>query len=362
MSFSKPAVPKPKIKPGWIYCIRDEDYLDQSVSRYVKLGLTERTVEIRIGEHQTGNPRKEFEAIDSKYLELMNYGETYLHHAFAPDRIAGEWFDMDDARLASEVGTLLGQLETEMQEHAPFVRRWYELNDVVDNTLSRDPVNDEAQWAEDFKEAYQRMTVSKAVMDTHKNNLIRMLGNEKNIDRVMEICTSSNGPRFNKSDFSALLTPPQLAQCNSTNTRWSRSLNMLDKGDDLATLNPTVNAAFLASEVGLTAPSATNMAGGEVALTQDITDEHMELLRAMRAVKEAEWDCSKGQVKLIEALNEHRQINGIISWKRERITETKFDASRAKELFETEYNASHRPPGNPLTYKTEFHYMRKYNP
>ena len=48
MSFSAPTVPKPKIKAGWIYAIRDEDYLDQSISRYVKLGLTERTVAQRI--------------------------------------------------------------------------------------------------------------------------------------------------------------------------------------------------------------------------------------------------------------------------------------------------------------------------
>ena len=103
MSFSAPTVPKPKIKAGWIYAIRDEDYLDQSISRYVKLGLTERTVAQRIREHQTGNPRREFEAINSKYIELMNYGEKYLHHVFAPDRIAGEWFDMDDAGLVTDV-------------------------------------------------------------------------------------------------------------------------------------------------------------------------------------------------------------------------------------------------------------------
>jgi len=48
----------PKTTPGWIYCIREQDYLDQTWGRYVKLGLTARTVEQRIREHQTGNPRR----------------------------------------------------------------------------------------------------------------------------------------------------------------------------------------------------------------------------------------------------------------------------------------------------------------
>ena len=362
MSFSAPTVPKPKIKAGWIYAIRDEDYLDQSISRYVKLGLTERTVAQRIREHQTGNPRREFEAINSKYIELMNYGEKYLHHVFAPDRIAGEWFDMDDAGLVTDVEPLLNQLQTEMVQYGPLVRRWHELNDVQDNTLTRDPAGDEPQWANEFKDAYGRLTQAKAVMDTHKNNLSRMLGNEQSIDRVMHIEASTNNPRFNKTDFTALVTAAQLAQCDSTKTRWSRSLSMLDKGDDLATLNPTVKAAFDASENGLTAPSATNMAGSELALTQDIMDEHMALLTAMREVKEAEWDCIKAQVKLIDALDDYREIRGIIHWKREQITETKFDNDRAKELFEAEYNAAFRAPTAPATYKTKFQYMRKYNP
>ena len=88
----------------------------------------------------------------------------------------------------------------------------------------------------------------------------------------------------------------------------------------------------------------------------------MALLEAMKDVKEAEWDCIKAQVKLIDALGDHLEIEGIIRWKRREKTETKFDSKRAKELFEAEYNAAKRPPQKPFTYKTEYHYMRKYNP
>ena len=70
----------------------------------------------------------------------MNYGEKYLHHVFAPDRIAGEWFDMDDAGLVTDVEPLLNQLQTEMVQYGPLARRWHELNDVQDNTLTTLPV------------------------------------------------------------------------------------------------------------------------------------------------------------------------------------------------------------------------------
>ena len=97
MAFKSPKISLPTaLNPGWIYFIREEDYLDRSVGRYVKIGLTARTVAIRIAEHQTGNPRREFEATPSNYIELMDYGETYLHHYFAAGRLCGEWFDFDD--------------------------------------------------------------------------------------------------------------------------------------------------------------------------------------------------------------------------------------------------------------------------
>ena len=54
----------PKTTPGRIYCIREQDYLDQTWGRYVKLGLTARSVEQRIREHQTGNPRRETSEYD----------------------------------------------------------------------------------------------------------------------------------------------------------------------------------------------------------------------------------------------------------------------------------------------------------
>jgi len=363
MSFTKPSIGLPTaLKPGWIYFLREEDYLDFSVGRYVKIGLTERTVAIRIAEHQTGNPRREFEATPSNYIELMHYGETYLHHYFAAERIGGEWFDFDDPFLASDVRPVIDNLETEMAAVAGSFRRWKELNNVPSNGTVRTATPTEAGWGVDFTAAYEQLTVAKAIFDTHKNNLKNLLGNNKAIDTIMHIQQRTKNPTFNQTVFEGILTAAQLLQCNSPTTSWSRSLNMLNKGRDLATLDPTVKLAFDASEIGLNSPSATNMAGATLPLTQAIQDENSAMLNAMRDVKVHEWECLKAQAKLVEALDDSLEIDGILKWKREQTTASKFDRKLAKSLFETEFNASFRPPTTPYTYSTEFDYNRKYNP
>ena len=363
MAFKSPTISLPTaLKPGWIYFIREEDYLDRSVGRYVKIGLTARTVAIRIAEHQTGNPRREFEATPSNYIELMDYGETYLHHYFAAERIGGEWFDFDDPFLASDLRPVIDNLETEMAAVAGSFRRWKELNNIPSNGTVRTATPTEAGWGVDFTAAYEQLTVAKAILDTHKNNLKNLLGNNKAIDTIMHIQQKTKNPTFNQTVFEGILTAAQLLQCNSPTTSWSRSLNMLNKGQDLATLDPTVKLAFDASEIGLNSPSATNMAGATLPLTQAIQDENSAMLNAMRDVKVQEWECLKAQAKLVEALDDSLEIDGILKWKREQTTASKFDRKLAKSLFETEFNASFRPPTTPYTYSTEFDYNRKYNP
>jgi len=363
MAFKAPSTKLPTaLKPGWIYFLREQDYLDQSFGRYVKIGLTERTVAVRIAEHQTGNPRREFEATPSNYIELMDYGETYMHHYFAPDRIGGEWFDFDDAFLLSDVRPVIDNLEVEMAAVAGSFRRWKELNDVPSNGTTRPPIPAETGWGQEFTAAFEELTVAKAILDTHKNNLKNMLGTDRAIENIIKIQQGNRNPTFNKSVFEGMITPAQLAQCDSTTTSLSRSLKMLNKGRDLATLNPAVEQAYDTSEIGLISPSATNMSGAILSPTQAMIDENQAMLEAMREVKVKEWACLKAQAKLIEALDDNLEIEGIVRWKREPKTETKFDKKLAKELFEAEYNASFTPPSTPHTYSTEFDYMRKYNP
>ena len=323
MAFKSPKISLPTaLNPGWIYFIREEDYLDRSVGRYVKIGLTARTVAIRIAEHQTGNPRREFEATPSNYIELMDYGETYLHHYFAAGRLCGEWFDFDDSFLASDVRPVIDNLETEMAAVAGSFRRWKELNNTPSNGTVRTATRTEARWGVDFTAAYEKLTVAKAILDTHKNNLKNLLGNNKAIDTIMHIQQKTKNPTFNQTVFKGILTAAQLLQCYSPTTSWSRSLNMLNKGRDLATLDPTVKLAFDASEIGPYQPLCNEHGGSNTsAYSEPSRDENSAMLNAMRDVKVHEWECLKAQAKLVEALDDSLEIDGILKWKREQTTD-----------------------------------------
>ena len=110
---------------------------------------------------------------------------------------------------------------------------------------------------------------------------------------------------------------------------------MLDKGDDLATLNPTVKQAFDASESWPHHTSATNMSGAVISPTQAMKDENLAMLTAMREVKVKEWACLKVQAKLIEALDDHLEIDRHHSMEARTKNGNEVRQDRAKELFET---------------------------
>jgi len=46
------------MKEGWVYLLRERDFLNGTTDRKLKIGLTEGEVEERVKEHQTGNPRR----------------------------------------------------------------------------------------------------------------------------------------------------------------------------------------------------------------------------------------------------------------------------------------------------------------
>ena len=93
--------------------------------------------------------------------------------------------------------------------------------------------------------------------------------------------------------------------------------------------------AFDASETGLYQSLCNqHVKLATLSPTQAMKDENHAMLNAMRGSEGVkELACLQAQAKLIEALD-HFKIEGIVRWKREPKTETKFDKKLAKELFE----------------------------
>ena len=71
------------IVPGYIYFIRERDFLTNQDGGYVKIGLTreERPVSARLSDHETANPREEYSEWDIQ-VPMVDKLETYMHHYF----------------------------------------------------------------------------------------------------------------------------------------------------------------------------------------------------------------------------------------------------------------------------------------
>ena len=236
----------PKTTPGWIYCIREQDYLDQTWGRYVKLGLTARTVEQRIREHQTGNPRRETSEYDIQ-LELMHYGEKYLHHYFAADRIGGEWFDLDNGQVMADVAPILQTLQSEMAARAADFRAWEDLKNVVSSGIERAPTAAETALHEQFVAAEAEYKITEALHKVHDHNLRAMIGTHDGLEGALTLTEVSGSESLDKTAFIAMLTSAQLALCEETKTSVKGTLSM--KGTlTLKAANPAVDDAIKAAK------------------------------------------------------------------------------------------------------------------
>jgi hypothetical protein len=349
----------PKLVPGWIYCIRDEDYLDGSMGRFVKIGLTSRTVDIRISEHQTGNPRKEISEYDIE-LELMNYAETYLHHYFSQDRIAGEWFDMDTTRVMSEVEPILQTFKTEMAAEKPNFNQWSALTTTLSNGVIDSPTSSETALHQLYLIAHENLTLAEAQHKIHDNNLRALVGISGGIEGVLKLNESIKNDTFRRTIFDTLVTPAQLAQCDETITKLKGSLSVTG-GRKIDELDAVLNAQLIASASSITnPPNLSNLGRAETPLIQTIKNEHMAWLGTRRQVKVTEWECLKLKAQIVVALGPRQSITNIVTWRRYMDTKTTFNNKKAKELFEVDYNASFAPVPNGMSVIISD--SRKYNP
>lgn len=349
----------PKTTSGYIYCIREQDYLDQAWGRYVKLGLTARTIEQRIREHQTGNPRRETSEYDIQ-LELMHYGEKYLHHYFATDRIGGEWFDLDKQKVMANVAPILQTLQTEMATRAADFRTWERMKKIVSNGKERAPTPAETTLHEQYVAAEAEYKIAEALHKIHDHNLRAMVGTHDGLEGALNLIEVTGSESLDKTAFMAMLTATQLALCDETKTSMKGKLTM-HGSPPLKKMNPSVETALKAAADSVTSkPGLANLTSAPLGLTSAIKDEHMLFLGSKRALKVAEWTCIQLKAQLVAALGADDAITGVITWKRTEETSTSFSSKLAKKHFPHEYVAC--TTREPNSVRVDFHEGRKYLP
>ena len=120
---------------GLLYIIGEHDHHGATTDLF-KIGIVRdndsaRSVEERLREHQTGNPR-ELDVVHSATTPFVERIETLLHGQHATRRVGGEWFHLPDNTLANVIMTSTSHIAT-AQVMTPLVEHATELATITSN-------------------------------------------------------------------------------------------------------------------------------------------------------------------------------------------------------------------------------------
>ena len=336
------------MKEGWVYLLRDIDVLSGSVGQYLKIGKTEMGVGTpkRIKQHQTGNPRKIYNVSDIQ-APGMSEMETFMQHYFSPLRISGEWFDIDDALLNSEVLPLMNTHFAEQTVTNAHMVNFEQFKAMPDNGVVRAPSAQEQIWSDELKSAKEALAVAKAFHSIRDSNLRSLIGSNNGIDGVVTLIKKTQGDYFDKANFLKSLTSAQLALCHQDETKFTQKIAWKYKPQSLKSLDLVLHTDK--GDAQSNAPDSiplSNLGNVELPRNAAISAEHLEWLATRKEIKVQEWVVTQKEMALLDSLGVDREITGVVSWIREDITTLgKWDGGMAKTNLpnEVESFTSQRP-------------------
>lgn len=304
---------------GYVYLLRERDFLSGRFGRYLKIGLTEREVGERIKEHQTGNAR-EVISIYEKRVTFMSKMETHLHHYFSSERINGEWFDLNDQRVQSEVIPLIEKLN---DEQAILLANNYSsesFSNSPDNGSMRDPNEDEQQLFAEYKTIDEALTLAKARNKIHDLRLRNLIADTGGILGVISLNKKSQSNYFNKASFIKSLSPTEFALCHHDGLEFNSKIKFAS-ATSIKSLDPEIQKLLKAEDEQHKANPMVieNLSKSPSSRSAEAENIHAEYLSSRKLLKTLQWDKELLTSQLLSKLGNDREIRGVVSWVRENI-------------------------------------------
>ena len=332
---------------GSVYLLRDVDLLNGNISQYLKIGKTIDTTAKRIQQHQTGNPRKINNIFDI-LATGMSEMETYLHHYFSSLRICGEWFDIDDTMLNSEVIPLMNTHLAEQQITNAHIQNYERFKVMPDNGTIRNPSVQEQTWSDELKTAKEALVIAKAQHQIPDFNLRAMIGTNGGIDGVINLIEKAQADYFDKNSFIASLTTSQHALCHQTVTEFKQKVTWQNKPQTLKNLDASLNSNLATAKSS--APSSiplSNMTNGILSRGSNAVTEHASWLATRREMAIQEWIIKQKQMVILDSLGADQEITGVVSWIRGDVTTPdQWSLAMAKDNLSAEVTAFTTPKPN----------------
>jgi len=311
---------------GELYFIGEYDPQIKSNTSYYKIGIVkkdDRTSDLRLKEHQTGNPRRLWvhTVIDSPAVEAL---ETLLHGLYSKVGVGGEWYEFTALELEDCIDhakSLVKELEENVQA-LDEARTW---QDLVSNGRSAEPSKEILRWHEKYLEA---KFVEKKCKELNKF-----------YSEFLRIARLNDAPTGNLAEFS------------SRETRIFDVKNFaLDNAEiyekflvQTAKLSGSFRATFPKSYEPKNIEFAPNFIEFfekfKNAIPRDISDswsneELDDLFRESQAsAKLAGWYLEIASAQIKNYCRDNDEIKGICKWSRTIKQSEKFDEKKFKENY-----------------------------
>ncbi len=306
---------------GVLYIIGERSHRGTPTGLY-KIGIVRenesaRSVEERLREHQTGNPRELFVA-HYESAPLVERLETLLHGQFATRRIGGEWFELPDCNLDDVITTAALHI-SDARTLTPVIQQAAELTTMLSNGVIATPKTDHLQLHEEILGVRLQLNVVNEVMDRLVDQLLAAQQTQQPARPWVHIEYKAPRRTFATKAFAAA-HPEMYDRFQVEQESFTKTFRVTSpKGAtlDLSDLNPA-----LAETLHLADALESTTAEGEA-----IHSTYLKLLE-MHAL--LNWRNEILEVHLRTACGENEAISGICTWKRETITRSRFDTDGLK--------------------------------
>ena len=136
------------LKAGTIYFIGEKDLVSDQLTPYTKLGLIRegeaRTSMARLSEHQTGNPRELVLRAEINTPAVSEL-ESVMHAIFAPYRVNGEWFILDQVQFQNALD-VCNDLASELKIALPTLKSAEAYSGEISDGNLIEPTPESLKW------------------------------------------------------------------------------------------------------------------------------------------------------------------------------------------------------------------------
>ena len=314
-----------KLENGTIYFVREQDPLTGEYTGLVKIGLVkgDRSPYKRLGEHQTGNPRKLFFNEDHfVQTPAVEFVESQLHGRFASKRVSGEWFQLLSKNEVEDAVQVCRTLATEMESFIAEFEHAASFRMKESSQIKKVPNDDDLEYANQWFNANEITVKATKIMNLISSEIkwhFQEFGS-KAVEGVATIISVEQEPEFSTALFKKKHAKLWEELCDKVPQTWNPKFELLFTGELSV---ETVQELNELSELGERFETAKE--------NRDVFELNEIDLTARQILAPAEWTKSVAEAKLQISCGLNEGIKDVCEWIRKVQYRRKF---RRDWLFE----------------------------